>query len=166
MDRLVIARRLIRVVAPCSTATRLGGMPSHVSSFVVVGVIGLIPLIGFVIFPMLKFKPQTRTLTVDDRGIETTIGIINASVPWKDISEVRDDGEYLIIRRTNQNAFIVPPRAFGGVEDRLEFREFVSSMAKANVRLPPKSDIRVSTKGWILAGTQMIGSARAMAHRR
>jgi hypothetical protein len=108
------------------------GMPSQALQFAVVVVIGLIPLFGFISFPMLKFKPQMRTLTVDDRGIETTIGAINASVPWKDISEVREDGEYLIIRRTNQNAFIVPPRAFAGVEDRTQFREFVSSMVKAN----------------------------------
>lgn len=90
--------------------------------------IGALPLVGMALFPMLTFKPQERTLLVNERGIETTVGTISGSVPWQDIQEVREDGDYLVIQGRNKNAFIVPPRAFQTAQAKSEFRDFVLGM--------------------------------------
>ena len=41
-----------------------GGPPKGWPGFVLIGLIGVLPLAGFVLFPMLMFKPEVRTLTV------------------------------------------------------------------------------------------------------
>jgi hypothetical protein len=69
---------------------------------------------------------------VDDQGIETTIDTIKAFVPWQDVAEIIYDGEYLVIQRTNKNAFIVPPRAFDNINARAMFYVFVTARMKPN----------------------------------
>lgn len=113
-----------------------GGLPNRPAPFATVTMIAIVPLISFVLFPILKFKPQQRTLIVDEDGIETSIGSIRATVPWQEVAEVREDGDYLVIQRTNRNAFIIPPRAFDDANSRATFCDFVRSKAAANVRSP------------------------------
>ncbi len=121
-------------VAWAAAAGLYGGLPNRPASFVVVAMIGIVPLIGFAAFPMLKFKPQQRVLTVDEFGIETSVGSIQATVPWQDVAELREERNYLVIQRTNGNAFIIPPRAFDDAQSRRAFYEFVRSKVTANVR--------------------------------
>lgn len=111
-----------------------GGIPNRLGSFVILVLIGIVPLIGFVLFPMLKFKSQQRTLTVDNDGIETSIGSIQATIPWPEVTEVWVDGDYLVIERTNRNAFIVPARAFYDADSRVAFYEFIHSKVTDSVR--------------------------------
>lgn len=104
-----------------------GGVPTGWTGLALVGAIGILPLAGFVLFPMLKFKPEVRTLAVDGEGIATTIGKRSATIPWAEIADVREDGDALIIQRRNLNAFIVPARAFRSAEAKLQFRDFVKA---------------------------------------
>jgi len=107
-----------------------GGLPKGAPALAIVAAVSVLPLIGLALFPMWKFKPQVRTLQVDERGIDTTIGQLSASVPWNDIVDVQEDGDSLVIQRRNLNAFIVPARAFPTNEARSEFQDFVLTMAR------------------------------------
>ena len=107
------------------------GPPRTLVAALIVAAVGAIPLVGFVLFPMMKFKPQLRKLTVDEQGIQTTIGDINSSILWQDVDAVIEEGEYLIIQKRNKNAFIVPPRAFPSSDDRTRFCVFVMAQCLA-----------------------------------
>lgn len=76
----------------------------------------------FTAFPQIAFKPQVRTLTVDERGVKTQIGTKSAALTWHEISEIRDDGQMIIllVRKTG-NAFLVPERAFSNRAERDDF---------------------------------------------
>lgn len=78
--------------------------------------IALLPL-----WPQLRFKPQVRTLELDESGFRTSIGRINGSRRWFEIQSVRDDGNTLAITSHNGNAMIIPRRAFGEGIDRERF---------------------------------------------
>ena len=110
----ILASRLIFDGAPTSL---LGGL--------LIAIIGLVPIVGLVLFPLVKFKPQERTFSIDERGISTTIGDISKNVPWKDIANVSVNQDNLIIQNRNLNAFIIPQRAFETEEARQGFANFV-----------------------------------------
>lgn len=122
------------ITASLGALALYGGWPNNAVEWAIVLSIGLLPLAFFALFPMIKFKPHTRTLVVSESGIDTTVGKLSGTVPWEDISCVREDGGKLIIQRRNLNAFIIPERAFETSEARLEFRDFVQARAPANVR--------------------------------
>ena len=107
------------------------GFPSTSSEIIEVGGIGLVPIAGFALFPMIKFKPERRTLTVDDEGIVTLIGEREGTVAWNEISLIKSDGDSLVIQRSNLNSFIVPARAFETSDARSEFYNFVHSRVPA-----------------------------------
>ena len=109
-----------------------GALPHNILALGIIAAIGVLPLIGLVLFPMWKFKPQVRTLRVDEYGIETEIGQLSGSVPWNDVADVREEGDNLVIQRRNLNAFIVPARAFPTDKAQSEFRDFVFEMVRAN----------------------------------
>jgi hypothetical protein len=111
-----------------STATSLmyGKVPSTVAGYILIIAIGLIPLIGFALWPMIKFKPQTRTLTVNESGIETSIGDKNVKVGWDEFTYFKREASLIVIQRRNLNSFLVPSRAFKTENDEEEFQSFVS----------------------------------------
>jgi len=77
------------------------------------------------LFPMVAFKPATRSLTVDDVGIETMIGQRHSTIAWEEFANIQENGDVLIIQRRNLNAFIIPARAFASAKARQQFRDFV-----------------------------------------
>jgi hypothetical protein len=86
-----------------------------------------------VLYPQLLFKPQERTLTLDERGVSTAIGRHSGSRSWAEISSIHEDGDYIVLRSKKGNAFIVPPRAFPTAEERTKFLAF-AERAKAAAR--------------------------------
>jgi hypothetical protein len=83
---------------------------------------GLIVVVLMPLYPQLRFKPDVRTLTIDDEGVTTTIGRKSGSVAWRDIDRVSEnESGYLVIQRKSGNAFIIPPRAFESEPERLRF---------------------------------------------
>ena len=83
---------------------------------VTLGVLALLP-----IYPLVRFKPQERTLTVTNHGISTTIGSHRGEIPWSKIESVTSDADRIYIIGKNQNSFIVPLHAFSAATEREEF---------------------------------------------
>lgn len=102
-----------------------GGWPRSLAAFTFVALTGLIPILVLVAYPMVRFKPQTRVLTVDELGIVTFIGKKKGFVPWAQIARVREEEDALVVQRTNMNAFIIPARAFEDEAAKDRFRAFV-----------------------------------------
>ena len=76
----------------------------------------------FFLFPQLAFKPQTRTLTIDADGLRTKIGKKVGERAWREIAKIEESGGNIVMRvRASGNAFIVPPRAFAGEDERNAF---------------------------------------------
>jgi YcxB-like protein len=101
------------------------GAPLGVAVMFKVAGLGLMAPIGFALYPLVRFKSQVRTLTVDDEGLATIIGAHESKTPWDAFGDVRDDGDTLVIQRRNLSAFIVPSRAFPTAAAREQFRDFV-----------------------------------------
>jgi hypothetical protein len=78
----------------------------------------------FVFLPLWVFiraKTTKRTLTISREGISTEIGRYKGQIPWNKISIVTEAPRFVLIARTNGNAFFIPGRAFSGVEHRQHF---------------------------------------------
>jgi hypothetical protein len=103
------------------------GRPSSFGEWMSITGIGLIPLVYFVIYPQLRFKPSVRTLVVSSSGIETEIERKNVNIPWGDVAAIENECDYIFIERSNGNAFIVPTRAFSSVANRSEFFDFIQN---------------------------------------
>ncbi|WP_395334997.1 YcxB family protein [Novosphingobium sp. BL-8H] len=99
--------------------------PSTLLELLWVAGIGLVPIAGFALFPLVKFKPQERTLVVDEAGLKTSIGKISKNVSWEEIASADMAGDNLIIENRNLNALIVPKRAFETPEAQKDFADFV-----------------------------------------
>jgi hypothetical protein len=83
-----------------------------------VGCLVLLPL-----WPQLRFKPAVRTLKIDEKGFETVIGRRSGARSWKDVRSVKESDGAIVITGDNNNAFIVPSRAFASETKHLEFYE-------------------------------------------
>ena len=78
-------------------------------------------LILLPLWPQLRFKSSTRSLTIGPEGLITRIGEISGSRTWREISSIESDGEEVVIVGKNRNAFIIPSRAFQSAAARQEF---------------------------------------------
>jgi hypothetical protein len=73
------------------------------------------------LFPQIKFKPQTRTLNINENGISTSIGTINGEYSWGKIASISESDGNIYIVGISGNGFVVPARAFCGVEEKNKF---------------------------------------------
>src|SRR5450631_604605 len=89
--------------------------------FVVFGVTMLGCVVLLPMWPQIRFKPSVRTLKIDEKGFETVIGRRSGARRWKEIRSVEDSDGTIVITGNNNNAFIVPSRAFASEQERLEF---------------------------------------------
>ena len=78
-------------------------------------------LLLFPLWPQIRFKPQVRTLELDESGYRTSIGLINGARRWSEIRSVHDDGDAVVITSLEGNAMLIPRRAFGVGTDRQQF---------------------------------------------
>jgi hypothetical protein len=90
----------------------------HVSLSVL---ITLAALVFLPVYPLIRFKPQERSLTIGPEGITTTIGTLSGDVPWRKVDSVAAENDRIYIVGKNQNAFAVPDHAFSTREERAEF---------------------------------------------
>jgi hypothetical protein len=81
--------------------------------------------------PLIAFKPQERSLYVDERGLKTEIGKRFGERTWSEVKSVRDHDGSVVVTVTNGNAFIVPRRAFATEAERAEFLARVMSWFQA-----------------------------------
>jgi hypothetical protein len=70
------------------------------------------------LWPQLRFKPQTRVLTLNTEGFATTIGTQSGQRRWRDIARVENHEGTILLVGKNGNAMIIPPRAFASDADR------------------------------------------------
>jgi hypothetical protein len=78
-------------------------------------------LVFFPLWPQIQFKPQVRTLELDESGYRTSIGRINAARRWSEIRSVHDDGDTVVITTLKGSAMLIPRRAFDEGIDRQQF---------------------------------------------
>jgi len=82
----------------------------------------------FVLFPQAMYKPQTRTVTVNETGIYTSIASKSKSVNWTEIKEIEFTPEHIfIVLKKTLNALIIPRRAFVTDNDRVEFLNSITT---------------------------------------
>jgi hypothetical protein len=85
------------------------------------GVIILLPLTS-----RLLTKPQQRTLTISQEGIQTSIGAQTGTIPWAKVADVVDDGDYIFVIGRTGNSFLIPSRAFASSGQRNAFLEMLA----------------------------------------
>jgi YcxB-like protein len=92
---------------------------------------GFLSIVWMPIYPLLKFKPQTRILEIGAAGISTTIGKISGQRSWHEIASITQSDGNIVILGKNGNAFIVPPRAFDSENARQAFLTFAQNALAA-----------------------------------
>jgi len=92
-----------------------------VSAFLMAFISGLASVIWMPIYPQIKFKPQIRTLSVSENGISTSIGKCSGYVAWSEVASVSQLNGNIYIVGVNGNGFVVPARAFSGVDEKNKF---------------------------------------------
>jgi PHD/YefM family antitoxin component YafN of YafNO toxin-antitoxin module len=80
-------------------------------------------VILFPLWPQIRFNPAVRSLSIDAEGIKTSIGKVSGSRLWKEVQSVDERDGAIVITGKNQNAFIIPARAFTSDEARRELYE-------------------------------------------
>jgi hypothetical protein len=103
-----------------------GGPGVGADTFLIAG-LGLLVILWFILHPQILFKPQLRTLTLDERGIVTTIGSRSGQRRWAEISTLSEEPGAIVIQVRTGNAFIVPDRAFPTPAERRAFLAFARS---------------------------------------
>jgi hypothetical protein len=94
-----------------------------------------LPAISLMVaYPQLRFKPETRTVTLTGDGLDTTIKGKSRKYSWGDIRSVTELNDYVILKNRKMIAFIVPPRTFASPDDRDTFADFVKKAVAATKR--------------------------------
>jgi len=90
-------------------------------------------VMAFAIFaPVLLFiraKTATRSLTISSDGISTQIGKISGFLLWTQVRVIHDGPSFILIGRTNGNAFYIPDRVFTNSEQKAEFFRLAKQFA-------------------------------------
>ena len=73
------------------------------------------------LWPQIRFKPQVRTIELDESGYKTSIGRLSGNRRWSAIRSVHDDGNTVVLTTRQGNAMLIPYRAFGDGIDREQF---------------------------------------------
>ena len=102
-------------------------------------VIGAFCFMLLVLF--VRGKTDVRTLSVTETGITTEIGPLQGRALWSKVAVVDDLGKYVLIARSNGNAFFIPSRAFRGPEEQTQFHAQACvwwKAARVNPNVPHK----------------------------
>jgi hypothetical protein len=82
-------------------------------------------LVFIALWVFIRAKTSQRTLTISQDGISTEIGRLKGQIPWNRVKIVKETPQFVLISRTNGNAFFIPHRAFSGIEHQ---RGFVTAL--------------------------------------
>ena len=77
--------------------------------------------------PQIVFKPETRTLTIDDKGMSTTIGKEAGNISWGEVERINEMDDKIYIVGKNLHSMVIPDRAFKSSEDRATFLDRAKS---------------------------------------
>jgi hypothetical protein len=85
------------------------------------GGVASVVMLLLAVYPLLRFKPNERTLSISPTGIVTAIGKQRGEIPWGRIARVALVEERLYILGKSGNAFVFPRDAFASDTERTEF---------------------------------------------
>jgi hypothetical protein len=83
--------------------------------------------------PMLMFKPQLRSVEIDQDGISTTIDGESRRRSWGDIQSISQEDGYIVMLGQKGSAFLIPPRAFQSNDEQQRFLSFALDALGANL---------------------------------
>ena len=93
--------------------------------------LGLVVFLPFAL--RLLTKPQQRILTINAQGIQTTIGTQSGTIPWAQVADIVQDGDFIFVIGRSGNSFLIPNRAFPAPEQRQVFLEAIRNYRAAQV---------------------------------
>ncbi|MDQ3284003.1 MAG: YcxB family protein [Acidobacteriota bacterium] len=111
-----------------------GARPVQIHHIVSAVLVTCVVLVFLPLYPLIRFKPQQRTLTITPEGISTTIGNRRGELPWRTIESVASESDRIYIVGRNQNSFVVPDHAFASPEERAEFFRLATQFAEGAKR--------------------------------
>ncbi|HWB32914.1 MAG TPA: YcxB family protein [Acidobacteriaceae bacterium] len=92
------------------------------------GFIGFLVLLPIMLF--ITAKTSVRSLTIAEEGISTSIGPISAQRQWNQINVIHETPDFVLLARTNGNAFYIPSRAFSDPAQKAEFIRLAKEWSK------------------------------------
>ncbi|HEY1386594.1 MAG TPA: YcxB family protein [Dongiaceae bacterium] len=98
---------------------------------------GLVSVGWMPMIPMLMFKPQVRSVEIDQDGISTTIDGQSARRSWSEIQSIAQEDGCIVMLGQKGSAFLIPPRAFHDNDHQQRFLSFAldalgASLARAS----------------------------------
>jgi hypothetical protein len=120
--RMRLFQTWIAVTAFAAWSIQLSSPERPFRSTILPAALGTLAVLAFLpLYPQIMFKSRMRRLTVDPDGIHTTIGSLRGDIPWARVASVSLVGDRIYVLGKNLNSFVIPDRAFSGVEHRAEF---------------------------------------------
>lgn len=87
-----------------------------------------------VLYPQLMYKPQIRTLAINENGIHTQIAKYDKVIPWLEVSSLENSDGYIKISGRNKNTMLIPERAFSDVTEMQTFYEYAMEYVKKEAK--------------------------------
>ena len=134
LGTVIIYSAILGLVYPATSGALFRSPSVHNITADVASLIAAFCFMILLIF--VRGKTDVRTLKVSETGITTEIGSLKGSAPWNTIAVVDDVGKYVLIARSNGNAFFIPSRAFAGPEEQAQFHAQACSWWKATRETP------------------------------
>jgi hypothetical protein len=116
---IVIYAVMVGVVVVVASGTLSHPTGATIATKFLCGVVGYALFLPVILF--VRAKTSTRSLTISDAGISTKIGSFTGAVPWKAVRVIHAGDSFVLIGRTNGNAFFIPDRAFHSSEEKAQF---------------------------------------------
>ena len=85
---------------------------------------GLLSVAWMPAIPLLMFRPQMRSVEIDQDSISTTIDGESARRSWNDIESISQEDGYIVLLGKKGSAFLIPPRAFETADEQQRFLSF------------------------------------------
>ena len=103
---------------------RNGDAGPTLSSILIALACGVLSVAWMPLIPLLMFRPQVRSVEIDQDGISTTIEGEQSRRSWRDIETISEEDGYIVLLGTKGSAFLIPPRAFQTTDEQQRFLSF------------------------------------------
>ena len=98
-----------------------------------IGLMQGIACLAFIPFWLfLRAKTTMRSLTTSPEGISTQIGSMNVRIPWQKVKVISETPRFVLVSRSNGNAFYIPNRAFTDPDQKTRFVDQLKQWSNAN----------------------------------
>ena len=80
-------------------------------------------IVFMILIPQIMFKNKKRKLSINNEGINTTIGKSSALITWKEIKSIEQRNNTIYVLGKKGSGFIIPLRAFKDKNTKTSFFE-------------------------------------------